>query len=380
MNQDQINILIVEDEVLVLQSLVNIVSRRYPSVFFAKDAQKALEIFEKEDIDLVITDIRMPGMDGISMLKRMQSEKPNIHRLVMSAYTEADYFLQAIEIGVEGYIVKPFMKEKVLEAIEKALKRISGERIAEKNREQLSQSEKQLRELNEAKDKFFSIIGHDIKTPVSTIASYSSLIIEDFDELEKEELIEFLKIIQKSSIQALDLLKNILEWARTQTGSLAFHCEILNICDIIQEEVEFSAHQCKRKEIQVDYSPRNDNFVFADRNMTRTVFRNLLSNAIKFTPQKGNIKLFSEHLKQGKGFVKISIRDNGVGIPKHVLPNLFSLKESYSSEGTGGEKGTGMGLLFCKEFIDIQGGKIEVESSEGIGTTFSFSLPAAKRK
>ena len=90
-------VLIVEDEVLVLQSLVNIVSRRYPSVFFAKDAQKALEIFEKEDIDLVITDIRMPGMDGISMLKRMQSEKPNIHRLVMSAYTEADYFLQAIE-------------------------------------------------------------------------------------------------------------------------------------------------------------------------------------------------------------------------------------------------------------------------------------------
>jgi len=147
MKEDQISILIVEDEITVLESINNIVGRRYANVYTAKDAQKALAIFEKEDIDIVLTDIRMPGMDGLTMLQKMKADQPNLHRLVMSAYSEAEYFLQAIDVGVDGYIVKPFLKEKILEAIEKSAKVLINEKSAEKSKQLIATSEKELRKL-----------------------------------------------------------------------------------------------------------------------------------------------------------------------------------------------------------------------------------------
>jgi len=380
MKDERISILIVEDEATVLRSLNNIIARRYEKVYVAENASKALDIFRNEEIDLVLTDIRMPGMDGLTMLQKMKEQKPNLRRLVMSAYSESEFFLQAIDLGVDGYIVKPFLKDKILEAIEKSAKNILNEKLAKESKKQLESSEKKLRELNTTKDKFFSIIGHDVKTPVSTIASYSSLLVDEFDELEKEEIFHIIRIIRNSSLRAIDLLKNLLEWAKVQTGSISFDPEIINICDIIDEEVKFASNLWGKKNITVKFSPKADNFVFADKNMVRTVFRNLLSNAIKFTPENGSIQLFSKRVNENGEQIRISIQDNGVGISKKVLPTLFSIEENYSSEGTSGEVGTGMGLLFCKEFIDIQGGNIQAESTLGKGSTFSFSLPAAKKE
>jgi len=380
MKDDQTRILIVEDEGVVLQALFNIISRRYSKVFMAANAQKALSIFQAEDIDLVLTDIRMPGMDGLTMLQKMKIMKPDLRRLVMSAYSDSEYFLQSIDVGVDGYIVKPFLKDKILEAIEKSAESIRMERFAENSKQQLAVSEKELRELNETKDKFFSIIGHDVKTPVSTIASYSSLLIDDYEEMDKAEVIQILKIIRKSSLRALDLLKNLLEWAKVQTGSIAYRPEVINICDAINEEVDFASNLWEKKNISVLYNPQPNNFVCADTNMLRTVFRNLLSNAIKFTPANGTIQLSIERIKEDGDFIKICIQDNGIGISPKLLPDLFNLKDNYSSKGTGGESGTGMGLLFCKEFIGIQGGTMHVESVEGKGSTFCFSLPAAEKK
>lgn len=380
MKDEQISILIVEDEEAVLRSLHNIIGRRYTHVYVANNATKALDVFRNEEIDLVLTDIRMPGMDGLTMLQKMKAQKTDLRRLVMSAYSDSEYFLHAIDLGVDGYIVKPFLKDKILEAIEKSAKSILTEKFAEQSKKQLAISEKELRELNDTKDKFFSIIGHDVKTPVSTIASYSDLLIDEFDEMDREEILQILNIIKSSSLRAIDLLKNLLEWAKVQTGSMSFNPEIMNICDIIDEEVDFASNFWGKKNITVGYTPKADNFVYADRNMVRTVFRNLLSNAIKFTPENGSIQLYSKRLKQDGDFIKISIRDSGIGISKKVLPTLFSLKDNYSSKGTSGEVGTGMGLLFCKEFIDIQGGNIHAESTEGKGSIFSFSLPAAKKK
>jgi len=380
MIEEQISILIVEDEVAVLKSLHNIIGRRYKEVHTAKNAQKALDIFKTNEIDLVITDIRMPGMDGLAMLQRMKAQKSNIRRLVMSAYSESNFFLQAIDLGVDGYIVKPFLKDKLLEEIQKAAKSILNEKFAEQSKQQLASSEKELRELNNTKDKFFSIIGHDVKTPVSTIASYSSLLVDDFEEMEKEEVFQIIKIIQNSSFRAIELLKNLLEWAKVQTGSFSFKPEKMNLCDTVDEEVEFALNLWQRKNITVKHTPKLDNFVYADRNMVRTVFRNLLSNAIKFTPENGSIELFSKRLNQNGEFIQISIKDTGIGIPQKIVPTLFSIEENYSSEGTSGELGTGMGLLFCKEFIDIHGGSIQVQSTVGEGSVFSFSLPVEKKK
>lgn len=380
MVDDQIRILIVEDEGAVLQSLFNILNRRYPLVYTAPNAQKALLIFETEEIDLVITDIRMPGMDGLTMLQKMKSKKPDLKRIVMSAYSEAEYFIQSINLGVDGYIVKPFLKDKILDAIEKSAKSLQIEKIAEESKRQLAVSEKELRELNETKDKFFSIIGHDIKMPVATIASFSSLLIDDFEKTDPAEAKQIIHIIQKSSIRALDLLKNLLEWAKVQTGSIAYKPETIKVCETIEEEVDIATSHLKKKNITLLYTPNPDNYVFADRNMLRTIFRNLLSNAIKYTPEKGTIRLSGERVHQDGEFIKISIEDNGIGIPPQILPNLFTLKENYSSKGTSGEVGTGMGLLFCKEFVDMHGGSIQVESVEGEGSIFSFTLPVREKE
>jgi signal transduction histidine kinase len=378
MKEDRIGILIIEDEERVLQSLVNILGRRYQNVFSAENAAKALAIFKQEEIDLVITDIRMPGMDGLRMLQKMKHEKANIRRLVMSAYSEPEYFLQAIDLGVDGYIVKPFLKNKILEAVEKSVKAILNEKLIVESQEKLIASEKELREMNSTKDKFFSIIGHDVKTPIATIASYASLLEDEFEEMEKDEVFEMIKIIRKSSLRAIDLLKDLLEWAKVQSGNIAFHPEGINIQKIIEEEISFAHEQCSEKEIQIQHTPSHEQWAFADNKMVHTVFRNLLSNAIKFTPKKGFIKLSCNTVNKNGDQIQIKIQDNGVGIPKQVIPKLFSLAENYTTPGTKGEKGTGMGLIFCKEFTEIQGGKMEIESEEGKGSTFSFSLPLFK--
>lgn len=242
----------------------------------------------------------------------------------------------------------------------------------------MAKSEKEMRELNETKDKFFSIIGHDVKTPVSTIASYSSLLLDEYEDMDKAEIAQILQIIQKSSLRAIELLKNLLEWAKVQTGSISFNPEIFNICDTVSEEIDFASNLWEKKKIKIEYQAKKDNYVYADRNMVRTIFRNLFSNAIKFTPVSGTIRVNSEFEKSDKEYVKISIEDSGIGISHKILPNLFSIKENYSSVGTSGETGSGMGLLFCKEFIDIQGGKIQAESNLGKGSTFSFKLPSAQ--
>lgn len=139
MMEDRINILIVEDEREVLQSLSNIIGRRYSKVFTAKNAQNALAIFRDKKIDLVITDIRMPGMDGLTMLRKMKVLKPNLHRIVMSAYSDAEYFLQAIDLGVDGYVIKPFLKEKILESIEKSTQNILNEQLARKKQDSIGE-------------------------------------------------------------------------------------------------------------------------------------------------------------------------------------------------------------------------------------------------
>lgn len=164
-----------------------------------------------------------------------------------------------------------------------------------------------------------------------------------------------------------------------QTGSFNYNPESLNICDVVVEEIDFASNLWGKKNISIAYTLKTDNYVYADRNMVRTVFRNLLSNAIKFTPEKGSITMRSERVEKNGSFLKISIQDTGVGIPKDILTDLFTIKDNYSSEGTSGEEGSGMGLLFCKEFIDIQGGSIHAESIVGQGSIFSFLLPAVEK-
>ena len=238
-------------------------------------------------------------------------------------------------------------------------------------------TEEELRLLNATKDKFFSIIAHDLKNPFNSLLGFSDLLKNDYDSYSEEEIKRFIGIIHESSKHGFDLLENLLQWSRSQTGRIAFLPEVVSLKDIIKGCVDLLKTTADKKGIKI-YTDMNDDLeVFGDIEMLSTVFRNLISNAIKFTPQGGRIKIKA---RQSNKTVAVSVIDTGVGIPEEKIPDLFRIDKQVSTFGTGNEKGTGLGLILCKEFIDKHRGKIKVSSERKNGSEFKVLLPAQIKK
>jgi PAS domain S-box-containing protein len=237
--------------------------------------------------------------------------------------------------------------------------------------EALRESEAKLLELNAQKDKFFSIIAHDLRSPFSAIIGLSELLSILIKENDYQEIDICAKMIKQSSNQAMDLLMNLLEWSRAQTGRMDYAPETFELGDLITENKALFDVIAGQKSITIHKVLPNELSVFADKPMISTVLRNLISNAIKFTKQGGDIKISAE---KRSNEILVSIRDNGIGIAPARLEKLFRIDENDSTPGTNNEKGTGLGLILCKEFLEKHGGKIWAESEQGKGTTFYFTL------
>jgi len=238
-------------------------------------------------------------------------------------------------------------------------------------------TEEELRLLNATKDKFFSIIAHDLKNPFNSLLGFSELLKNDFESYNEEEVKRFIGIIHESSKHGFDLLENLLQWSRSQTGRIAFLPDRVNLRDILNGCVDLLKSTADKKEIRIYTDLQDDLEVFGDIEMLSTVFRNLISNAIKFTPRGGRIKIKS-HLNTKS--ISVSVIDTGVGIPEDKIPDLFRIDKQVSTFGTGNEKGTGLGLILCKEFIDKHKGKIKVSSERKNGSEFKVILPAQIKK
>lgn len=238
--------------------------------------------------------------------------------------------------------------------------------------EALKDSELRLRELNATKDKFFSIIAHDLKSPFNAINGFCNILIMQVKEKDYLGIDKYAGIILDSSQRAMDLLMNLLEWSRSQTGTMNFHPERIDLIFLIYQVTELSNDTALQKSISIHTHLPDQVIVFADIDMLNAIFRNLISNAIKFTHLGGEIVVSVEQEKEDW---KVTIADNGVGIKKEALDKLFRIDASYKTTGTNNETGTGLGLLLCKEFIDKHSGKIWVESEVGIGSKFYFTIP-----
>lgn len=236
----------------------------------------------------------------------------------------------------------------------------------------LRESEKRLQELNATKDKFFSIIAHDLKNPFNSILGFSNLLAEQIYDKDFSQIDEFVGYIQSSSQLAMDLLGNLLEWTRSQTGRMVYNPEFVEMVSLIKEVASIMEASARQKKISIVYQlPRNAP-VNADKAMISTILRNLISNAVKFTQADGEIVISAGQLDNE---LLVSVSDNGVGIRKESLNKLFRIEESFTTSGTNNELGTGLGLILCKEFVDKHGGKIWVESKIGKGSKFSFTIP-----
>jgi len=237
----------------------------------------------------------------------------------------------------------------------------------------LRESEIRLSELNATKDKFFSIIAHDLLSPFNSIVGFSNLLASQIKQKDHEGIEKYAAIIKDSSEQALNLLTNLLEWSRAQTGKIKFNPEYFELVTEINEVIELLSNTAQQKSIMIQKDLPHNLPVFADKLMIHAVLRNLISNAIKFTQVDGDIKISAE---QKNNTILVSVDDNGVGIKEENRDKLFRLEGSYSMAGTQNEKGTGLGLLLCTEFIKIHGGNIDFESEAGKGSRFYFTLPS----
>jgi PAS domain S-box-containing protein len=240
-----------------------------------------------------------------------------------------------------------------------------------KAEEELKKSEAELQQLNATKDKFFSIIAHDLKSPFNAIVGFSDLLVERVKEKDYNGIDVFASNILKSSNRAMDLLTNLMEWSRSQTGRMVFNPINFDLVGFLADIVPMFDDIAGQKSITIrrDLPPKMS--VSADQAMISTVFRNLISNAIKFTKPGGTITL---SVIQNANEIMVSVRDTGIGIPDTMIGKLFQIDQCYSTPGTNREQGTGLGLILCKEFVEKHGGKIWAESEEGKGSVFFFTL------
>jgi len=232
----------------------------------------------------------------------------------------------------------------------------------------------ELKEANATKDKFFSIVAHDLKSPFSSLLVLSQLLIDDYDTLSNEERKQFIQQINSSAENTFSLLQNLLEWARTQSGRTSINKEQISLGEISNDAISVLKPIAKNKMIELKSNIGVDCKAWADKNMISTVLLNLISNAVKFTGKNGSVSVNSF---VSNNHIEIEIADTGVGISKENMEKLFKPDVKFHTVGTEKEKGTGLGLILCKEFIEKNQGEIWVNSDEGKGSKFCFSLPVS---
>jgi len=253
------------------------------------------------------------------------------------------------------------------------------QRIEEQSEELLVQKESlikvnnELHDLNATKDKFFSIIAHDIKNPFNAVLGFSDLLEENFQEWDDKRKLEVINLINASAKNLYELLENLLQWSRSQSGVIEFKPQEILLKDTFSNAIGLFKETAHAKNIELGFTlPKTELLVYADKNMLDAIMRNLISNAIKFTNSGGKVHLFAETLDE---FAIVKVTDNGVGLSTEIKEQLFKIDMRTSTYGTQNESCTGLGLILVKEFVTKQGGEIGVESFKGKGSTFHFSLP-----
>lgn len=388
-------ILCIDDESIVLDALKEQIQKEFISemlIEVAESGEEALEIFkelmdEGYEIPVVIADFIMPGMKGDALLEELHSLQPSVKSILLTGQASIEGISNAInKADLYRFITKPWEKDDLVMTIKEAIKSFDQEKtILQQNKEltelninlenKVEQRTRELCELNATKDKFFSIIAHDLKNPFNTLLGFTELMLDNLDDFDQEKIKEFIEIISDTSKHSYALLENLLEWSRSQTGRIQMKPETINLSKLVEENIDLLSTNAVKKKIRLVNEVASSTIIVADSNMVHTVIRNLISNAIKYTGEDGSITVSA---KETNGQIETSVTDTGIGIKPENLEKLFRIDVNYSTKGTANEMGTGLGLILCKEFINKNKGDIWIESDLGKGSSFKFTLPAGK--
>ncbi|MDM8559967.1 hybrid sensor histidine kinase/response regulator [Candidatus Parabeggiatoa sp. HSG14] len=362
-------ILVVDDNLQNLKVLGNTLIENGLNPAIAKSGASALAFVKKKLPELILLDVMMPEIDGFEVCKRLKQDiaTKDIPIIFLTAKTEIEDIIDGFELGAVDYVTKPFNTKELMTRINTHLELKAA-------RDTIFLQKEELKHANATKDKFFSIISHDLGNLFNTLIGFSSLLTTQNKNLSTAQKEDFLQRMLNASNKGYNLLKNLLEWSRVQTGHIVSKPTALNLQEIVADNIDLSRNHAYSKGIELSSSISETTIVFADRNMLDTVIRNLLSNAIKFTPAGGRVEITSQG-KNTEEEIVVSISDTGVGIIPQDIEKLFRIDVSHTTIGTGEEKGTGLGLILCKEFVEKNGGTIWVESEVGKGSQFYIRLP-----
>lgn len=358
--KDSINILVVDDNQENLKVVSNILKEKGYKIALALDGNEALKILDEYKIDLILLDVMMPDMDGITVCKTLKQNESlsEIPVIFLTALNESKYLVEGFKAGGVDYITKPFNREELLTRVKTHL--------------DMSASKKELVETIKTRDKLYSIIAHDLRSPLLNIAMLMGLIIEDVIDPKSMKYKEMILQLNKSVRETNTLLNNLLEWTRMQVGALALKPEKLPVNKVIKDCIQLLDGNAKQKKIAISNQLNDSAVAYFDEITMHAVFRNILSNAIKFTKDNGMINIRSQI---SENYLEVVIQDNGIGMTKELIEKIFEKNEVHTSFGTANEQGSGLGLFLVKDMVEQNNGFIQVESEKDKGTSIKICIP-----
>ena len=371
--ENKIRILIVEDETLVSFDLKNIISNLgYEVVGVVRTGEDAFSKAFQEKPDLILMDIMLSGkLNGIDTAEQIKKSM-DVPIIYLTAYGDNETLQNAKLTKPFGYIIKPFEERTIHSAIEIALYNFKMEMKLRESEMRYRHLAEKLKEVNDSKDQFFSLISHELRSPFNSILGFAEILYTDREELTRDELKLYFDSLYHSSKHIFSLLENLLHLSNFESGKVDFNPSTLSLQNIITRNLQVLKISADKKEISILYAIENNIQVFADEAMVNSILLNLITNSIKFTRRGGKIEIKVYYKEK---FAEVSIHDHGIGMSDDTIFNLFKMGISKTLPGTEGETGTGLGLVLTRKFVEQNGGTIKVQSKINQGSIFTFTLP-----
>lgn len=390
-NSKKHSLLIIDDEVEITKSLFRQFRRKY-NVFAVNNANDAFPILDKEDIHVILSDQRMPGLTGVDFFSKIKDLYPDTLKLILSGYSDLEAVMGAINEGqVFRFLTKPWNPMELELALDEAFEKYDlvinnrellhklenvnfhlEEKVNERTSE-LEQANEKLMGLNIEKNRYVGMVAHDLRNPIGSAQAFSELLIDDYDDFSKQEKVRFLSIINERCSYAINLITSFLDVSKIEAGIFELHLEKHDYIKFVKNVVEQNSLFAKNKSQEIILKADVDVLEFAfDNDKLEQVLSNLLSNATKYSFQGKNIEV---QIAVEDNKVITRVIDHGQGIPYAEISDLFNPYSKSSVKATAGEKSTGLGLAIVKKIVDAHKGEISVSSTPGKGSVFSICLP-----
>ncbi len=369
-------ILVVEDDITLMKVMELTLKRSNYKVIQARFGEEALKKIKKDKPDLILLDMVLPDTNGILIMEQLQKKPKRPPVIVMTAHSSEETIIQALRLGAKDFIIKPFKNDDFLERVNRVVREINFKKEEERIIKEKEILLEELKSIQEMKNKFLDMIIHNLKNPLNSVLGFASILATR--ELSAKEKMEYYKIIEEQGKRMLIMLDDLLKDSFYREGKLPLQYKELDLKNILMPSISNTELKASEKKINFLSSLEEHLNITCDGEKLVEVVENLIDNAFKFTPRGGQIKLTAKEVD--KNGISITVSDTGIGIPENLLDKIFLGTPLVSRKGLRSERGTGLGLSFCKKIIDMHGGTIEVKSQEEKGTTVVIYLPKTPRK